>query len=374
MATSAANTPEDQVRSIHQYKITPPIYDGDFSNFEEWKYKFTAYIGLINPIFPRLLQQTERSTDAITDTLPRAGADTIEEGETWIRLATELQFILVNITKGPAATVCRQMGLASNGLETWRQLVIRFSIPVGTRSIGYLTKLLKPSFDESKFEEAFATWEFEINRYERDNSAILPDNIKIAVLLNETRGALQQYLQLTASHVTDYQRIRTIIIEYYRAAASFKKFNNSMDNSPRTTKVQHQWTSEQHGKEKAKEKERRAITKEKESQHTKERDTTTPTTTTTKEKDKAMVPSVKEIHSKVHQKATPAKASHYLTKEKERTTPQHATNVANKVTLPGTVEFPSTTTTWENKATCQIQHTIGTTTHNSMTHPGTIRI
>ena len=67
MATSAANTPEDQVRSIHQYKITPPISDGDFSNFEEWKYKFTAYIGLINPIFPRLLQQTERSTDAISD-------------------------------------------------------------------------------------------------------------------------------------------------------------------------------------------------------------------------------------------------------------------------------------------------------------------
>ena len=214
MATSAANTPEDQVRSIHQYKITPPIYDGDFSNFEEWKYKFTAYIGLINPIFPRLLQQTERSTETITDTLLRAGPDTIEEGETWIRLATELQFILVNITKGPAATVCRQMGLASNCLETWRQLVIRFSIPVGTRSIGYLTKLLKPSFDESKFEEAFATWEFETNRYERDNSAILPDNIKIAVLLNETGGALQQHLQLTASHVTDYQRIRTIIIEY----------------------------------------------------------------------------------------------------------------------------------------------------------------
>ena len=76
-----------------------------------------------------------------------------KHGSGW---ATGLPFILVNITKGPAATVCRQMGLASNGLETWRQLAIRFSIPVGTRSIRYLTKLLKPSFDESKFEEAFA--------------------------------------------------------------------------------------------------------------------------------------------------------------------------------------------------------------------------
>ena len=221
--------------SIHQYKITPPIYDGDFSNFEEWKYKFTAYIRLINPIFPRLLEQTEISTDIITDALLRAGADTIEEGETWIRLATKLQFILVNITKGPAATVCRQMGLASNGLETWRQLVNRFSIPVGTRSIWYLTKLLKPSFDESKFEQAFATLEYEINRYERDNSAIL-DNIKIAALLNENRGALQQHLQLTASHVTDYQRIRTIIIEYYRAVASFSRMQQLNGQQPKDDK------------------------------------------------------------------------------------------------------------------------------------------
>ena len=376
MATSAANTPEDQVRSIHQYKTTPPIYDGDFSNFEEWKYKFTAYIGLMNPIFPRLLQQTERSTDAITDTLLRAGADTIKEGETWIRLATELQFITVSITKKLAATVCRQMGLASNGLETWRQLVIRFSIPVGTRSIGYLTKLLKPSFDESKFEEAFASWEFEINRYEPDKSAILPDNIKIAVLLNETLGALQQHLQLTASHVTPYQRIRKIIIEYCRAAASFSRMQQLNGQQPKDDKgpapmdIGATWKGE--GKGKGKKGHHKG--KGKESQHTKERNTTTPTTTTTKEKEKAMVPSVKEIHSKVHQKATPAKASHYLTKEKERTTPQHATNVANKVTSPGTVEFPSATTTWENKATCQIQHTINSTTHNNMTHPGTIRI
>ena len=233
---ATASAAEDQVRSIHQYKITPPTYDGDFSTFEEWKYKFTAYIGLINPIFPRLLTQSERSPDPITDPVIRAGADTIEEGERWIRLASELQFILVNITKGPAATVCRQMGLTSNGLETWRQLVIRFSIPVGTRSIGYLTKLLKPSFDESKFEESFATWEFEINRYERDNSTILPDNIKIAVLLNETKGSLQQHLQLTASHVTDYQQIRTIVIEYYRAAASFSRMQQLNGQQPKDDK------------------------------------------------------------------------------------------------------------------------------------------
>jgi hypothetical protein len=81
--------------------------------------------------------------------------------------------------------------------KAWRpggkQLHTRFSIPVGTRSVGYFTKLVKPQFNEQKFEKSFTTWEFEIAQYER---APIPDNIKIAVLHNETKGALQQYLQL----------------------------------------------------------------------------------------------------------------------------------------------------------------------------------
>ena len=69
------------------------------------------------------------------------------------------------------------------------------SLPVGTRSVGYLTKLLEPTFNEAQFEEQFLQWEYDINRYEKDNGtarAALPDGIKIAILLNKTKGALQQ--------------------------------------------------------------------------------------------------------------------------------------------------------------------------------------
>ena len=98
----------------------------------------------------------------------------------------------------------------------YKQLVSRhgdnytdaFQFPLGTHSVGYLTKLLKPQFNENKFEESFTTWEFEIARYERDNQAPIPDNIKIAILLNETQGPLQQYLQLRAGAIQRYADIR----------------------------------------------------------------------------------------------------------------------------------------------------------------------
>ena len=103
-------------------------------------------------------------------------------------IAADLHFILINVCKGPATT-CRQNAINSNGLETWRQLRFRFSIPTGTRSVGYgyLTKLIKPRLDETKFEESFAQWEQDVQRYEQHNGTPLP---------------LQQHLQLNASQAT----------------------------------------------------------------------------------------------------------------------------------------------------------------------------
>jgi hypothetical protein len=148
---------------MHQYRIPPPTYAGNYCQFEEWKYRFAAYAGLINAAFPRRLAQAEASPQTITDQLLTDGAASTAEGQLWTRLAAELEFILISTTKAAAATtaatvtVCRQMGINANGFETWRQIHRRFSIPVGARNIGYLTKLLKPSFEEHRFEEAFAS-------------------------------------------------------------------------------------------------------------------------------------------------------------------------------------------------------------------------
>ena len=122
----------------------------------------------------QLLSRAERAPAVLTDAELLCAATTQEEGEKWVQLCNDLKHILINITSSAAATVCRQYHDAM-GLEVCRQLCNRFATPVGTRSIGYLTKLLKPTFDINNFEKSFPTWEFELARYERDNNAQLPD-------------------------------------------------------------------------------------------------------------------------------------------------------------------------------------------------------
>ena len=155
-----------------------------YATFEEWKYTFKAYMGIPDNIYPNLLSRAERATTALTDAELTAAAGTPEEAERWIQLANNPKYILISTTTAAAATVCRQHQTAM-GLEVYRQLCQRFSTPLGTRSIGYLTELPKPTFNHNNFEEWFSTWELEVEPYERDSNTQLPDKVKIAALVNK---------------------------------------------------------------------------------------------------------------------------------------------------------------------------------------------
>ena len=141
--------------------------------------------------------------------------------------------------------------MLGNGFETWGQLHLRYALPLGARSIGYLTKLLKPQLDENKFEESFTTWKFQLAKYEQDNRTLLPDAIKIAILLNETKGPLQQHLQLQAGKITTYAQIRSLVVECHRAASQFVKLQaaTSSDNQgPAAMDIGATWYNKGKGK------------------------------------------------------------------------------------------------------------------------------
>ena len=210
----------------------------------------TAYLGLQESSYNRLLNQAEQSAQAIAnDQLEQAAPDQ-DTADKWLQLSGDLHFLLVNTCDGAASTICRQ-NMLGNGFETWRQLHLRYALPLGTRSIGYLTKLLKPQLDENKFEESFTTWEFQLAKYEQDNRTLLPDAIKIAILLNERKGPLQQHLQLQAGNITTYAQIRSLVVEDHRAASQFVKLQatTSGDNQgPTPMDIGATWCNKGKGK------------------------------------------------------------------------------------------------------------------------------
>ena len=120
-AEQRAQSTHDALASSHKYRLKPPTFDGNYGQFEEWKYKFTAYMGLNNNRYPLLLEQTGAASTTIDEARLRGVAATTEEGNENVQLSADLRYILISITSGSPAMICRQYQQAT-GFEIWRQL------------------------------------------------------------------------------------------------------------------------------------------------------------------------------------------------------------------------------------------------------------
>ena len=84
-ATTTGTTQED-LTSISRYKLKPPFYNGDYGTFEKWKYKFTAYMGLMDPFYPNILRRAATSTQRLPEADLRGAAQNTEEADRWVQL------------------------------------------------------------------------------------------------------------------------------------------------------------------------------------------------------------------------------------------------------------------------------------------------
>ena len=66
---AAVEDPTDGLTSSHKLKLKPPTFDGTYNNFEEWPYKFTAYMGLQDAFYPN--RQHNRSQNNTYAQQPR---------------------------------------------------------------------------------------------------------------------------------------------------------------------------------------------------------------------------------------------------------------------------------------------------------------
>ena len=107
------------VQRLHKYKLPPPYFNGGYSNYNEWRFKLQAYLGLIDNEFDQILRAADVATNTVVDqhlineVLPGTG-----RGNKLANLARDLHYILISICQGPAATVVRQNRYTANGCET----------------------------------------------------------------------------------------------------------------------------------------------------------------------------------------------------------------------------------------------------------------
>ena len=66
-------------------------------------------------------------------------------------------------------------------------------------------------------------WEDEIAKYEKETRHSIPDDVKIAVMMKETKGHLQEHLRLQAGNLRSFWDVKSTIMEYFRSKQVFSE-------------------------------------------------------------------------------------------------------------------------------------------------------
>ena len=121
---AATTTPQDVGESLasqHRLKLKPPSYDGNYTTFDDWHYKFKAYMGVQHNFSSQFLPRAIQSTTRLTAADLTGAVANQQEADEWLQLDHNLKYVLVITTTAAAATLCRQYQ-HEIGLEIYRQL------------------------------------------------------------------------------------------------------------------------------------------------------------------------------------------------------------------------------------------------------------
>ena len=153
-ATGSASVQPNDPTGIHRCKLAPPLFDCDYSKYEDWKRKFMAYMALQNADYTRLIKSSKAATAVLTDAEIQTSAQDDEEAKRWSSMPRDPIYILINICSASAATVVRQQRAIGDNIffEAFRVLHQMFSLPAGTKGTGYLTTS-QTKLEEQEFEE-----------------------------------------------------------------------------------------------------------------------------------------------------------------------------------------------------------------------------
>ena len=96
-ATTTGTTQEQEdVQRLHKYKLPPPFFTGDYSQYEEWLFKLQAYLGLIDRDFDMVLQLAQAATRQIEDADIRAHIRDPTQAAKAVDLSRDLHYTLTS--------------------------------------------------------------------------------------------------------------------------------------------------------------------------------------------------------------------------------------------------------------------------------------
>merc|ERR1712026_438681 len=183
--------------------------------------KLRSYLCLSDIQFKQFLKESEESADPVD-------WDLMSHQER--KFANILQHVLINLCSGVALRLVQRNQEQGNGFESWHLLWQRYGPTQRSKGLSRIGKILHWKFRSNYqyFENDLNEWELEVQRFDAEQVNPLPDNIKVGVLISNIQGTAQEHLRLTCDINDRYDKVRDILINYFRTGRGWLRAGSSL--------------------------------------------------------------------------------------------------------------------------------------------------
>ena len=222
-ATSQTGRPaEGNERTSLVQKWAPDDFSGKHSDWTDWAVKFRSYMGaLLSGRLGQWLVKVEekRGEDSTVTVL----------GEASRSAASLLHTALIATCQGTSLTVVRRAG-AGEGLEAWRQLLLKYEPRSKQTRVIKLIDVLSFSFKEGALLDRLESFDHAVAEYEKESAKTVDDDTKIGVVIKGlANGSLKEHLLLHSERCDTYSAFRAELDTIARAQASAQLDEQPMD-------------------------------------------------------------------------------------------------------------------------------------------------
>ena len=199
----------------------PEVFAGKEAKWEEWYFKFKAYMTSVGGNYASLLAACETTNREIKIT------DLDEDDAAQSR---KLYLALVMLTSDAALRIVQSV-TDNNGLEALRRLTRRFNPVTQGRVLATLNAILQVDLggDEAVLMDRVVQWEEKITEFEQLSREILPDIIKRAIITERAPAQVKTHLLVNAQTLATYQLVRAAVESFVTAGRQWGSSSTPME-------------------------------------------------------------------------------------------------------------------------------------------------
>ena len=207
-------------RSALAQKWAPDSFSGEPQDWRDWSLKFKSYMSPLHKgHMGRWMQKVDEE---------RAALATLSVlGESAQPSASSMCSALIATCQGKSLVITEKAG-PSEGLEAWRQLLLKYEARSRQTRVMRLLEVLPYDFKSGEMLDSLENFERLVGQYEKESGKTLDDDLKIGIVIRGIeKGSLREHLLLHSERADTYDLFRQEVDTIARAQST-----NLMQPSP----------------------------------------------------------------------------------------------------------------------------------------------